>query len=180
VAVLVDQNRVVKGGKTSVAPRTKEEVAALEDIVKKAVGFDTTRGDSLTIQSLAFHRDDLGDAGAISDSTWWRRYIPYALLAAVVIVALIMLSVRSKHDRKLAAARRAAELKAAQRVNAVLAGGSAAAGAAAALPGAENAADALPALPAVDFRAQALELASRDPATASMVLKGWLAEVPKV
>jgi flagellar M-ring protein FliF len=180
VAVLVDQSHVVKGGKTSAVPRTKEEVAALEDIVKKAVGFDTTRGDSLTIQSLAFHRDDLGDAGALSDSTWWRRYIPYALLAAVVIVALLMLSVRSKHDRKLAAVRRAAELKAAQRVNAVLAGGSAAAGAAASLSGAENAADARPALPAVDFRAQALELASRDPATASMVLKGWLAEAPKV
>jgi len=176
VAVLVDQNQVVRGGKVVPVPRTKEEVAALEDIVKKAVGFDTNRGDSLTIQSMAFHKDDLGDAGKLSEPAWWKRYVPYALLALVVLVAFVMLSVRSKHDRKLAAMRRAAELKAAQRVNAVLAGG---APGAAALPGAENAAGGAPALPAVDFRAQALELASRDPATASLVLKGWLAEAPK-
>ena len=177
VAVLVDQNQVVRGGKTVGVPRTKEEIAALEDIVKKAVGFDTTRGDSLTIQSMAFHKDDLGDAGKYSEPAWWKRYVPYALLAVVVLVALFMLSVRSKHDRKLAATRRAAELKAAQRVNAVLAGG--AAGSVAALAGGENALESAPALPAVNFRAQALELASRDPATASLVLKGWLSEVPK-
>jgi flagellar M-ring protein FliF len=181
VAVLVDQSRVVKGGKTSAVPRTKEEVAALEDIVKKAVGFDTTRGDSLTIQSLAFHHDDMSDAAKLNDSAWWRRYIPYALLAAVVMVAFVMLSMRSKHDRKMAQQRRAAELKAAQRVNAVLAGGAPGGKAAVgALPGAENALDAAPALPAADFRAQALDLAGKDPATASLVLKGWLAEGAKV
>jgi flagellar M-ring protein FliF len=172
VAVVVDQTHVVKGGKTVAVPRTKEELAALEDIVRKAVGFDTNRGDSLTVQSMAFHRDDMGDAGKLGDPAWWKRYVPYALLAALVLVALMMLAYRSRHDRKLAAIRRAAELKAAQRIGQVLAGGPVIAPNG--LGGAENA--AAPALPAVDYRARALELASKDPATASMVLKGWLAE----
>jgi flagellar M-ring protein FliF len=171
VAVVVDQTHVVKGGKTVAVPRTKEDLAALEDIVRKAVGFDTNRGDSLTVQSMAFHRDDMGDAGKLGDPAWWKRYVPYALLAALVLVALMMLAYRSRHDRKLAAIRRAAELKAAQRIGQVLAGGPVLAPNA--LPGTENPA---PALPAVDYRARALELASKDPATASMVLKGWLAE----
>jgi flagellar M-ring protein FliF len=170
VAVLVDQSHVVRGGKEVSVPRTKEEVAALEEIVRKAVGFDTVRGDSLTIQSMAFHRDDLSDV-KLNEPVWWRRYVPLAMLAVVVLVALMMLSFRSRHDRKLAAARRATELKLAQRAAAVLAGGPVSA--ADALPGDGMAA---PALPAVDYRAQALELASRDPATATLVLKGWLAE----
>ena len=171
VAVLVDQNHVVKGGKTLAVPRSKEEILALEDIVRKAVGFDTNRGDSLTLQSMAFHRDDLGDADKVGAPVWWRKYVPFAALAALVLVALTVLSVRGRHDRKLAAVRRAAELKAAQRANQALAGGPVITSDA--LPGAEP---PVPALPAVDYRAQALELASKDPATASLVLKAWLAE----
>jgi hypothetical protein len=37
-------------------------------------------------------------------------------------------------------------------------------------------------VPTIDYRGKALELAGKDPATASLVLKGWLAEAaaPKV
>ena len=171
VAVLVDQNQVVRGGKSVSVPRTKEEVAALEDIVRKAVGFDTNRGDSLTVQSIAFHRDPMGDADKLGAPVWWRRYVPFAALAALVLVALMVLGVRGRHDRKLAAIRRAAELKAAQRASQALAGGPVVTPAE--LGGAGAAA---PALPAVDYRARALELASKDPATASLVLRGWLSE----
>lgn len=174
VAVLVDQSHVVKGGKTVTTPRTKEELAALEDIVKKAVGFDANRGDSLTVQSMAFHRDDLGDATKLSEPPFWRRYIPQALLALVVIVALIVLSSRTKADKKLAAVARAAELKAAQRAGAVLAGGPAPQ--AGLLPDPSLNLLEAPSSPVIDYRGRALELAGKDPATASLVLKGWLAE----
>jgi flagellar M-ring protein FliF len=181
VAVLVDQNRVVKGGKASSTPRTKEELLALEDIVKKAVGFDATRGDSLTVQSMAFHHDDLGDASKLTEAPFYRRYIPYGLLALVVIVALIVLSSRSKADKKLAAAARAAELKAAQRAGAVLQGGPAVQGLLPEGSRRESLLEAAP-VPTIDYRGKALELAGKDPATASLVLKGWLAEAaaPKV
>lgn len=173
VAVLVDEDRVVKGGKTTAVPRTKEELAALEDIVKKAVGFDADRGDSLTVQSLAFHHDDMSDAVKVTTPPFWHRYIPFALLAAVVLMALIVLSLRSRADKKLAAVHKAAELKAAERAAALVAGVTPTE----ALP--EAAALHLleaPAAPAIDFRAKALEIAGRDPATASLVLKAWLAE----
>jgi flagellar M-ring protein FliF len=174
VAVLVDQIHVVKGGKTTSVPRTKEEIAALEDIVRKAVGFDANRGDSLTIQSMAFHQDDMGDAGKLGEPVWWRRYIPFAAVGVVVLLALLVLATRGRADRKIAAVRKAAELKAAQqRVGAILSGGAAIPQA---LPSGQS---GISELPAVDFRAQALELASKDPATASLVLKGWLAEASK-
>jgi flagellar M-ring protein FliF len=171
VAVLVDQNRVVKGGKSVVVPRTQEELLALEDMVKKAVGFDATRGDSLTLKALAFHHDDMGDVAKFSEPPPWRRYLPFAVLAAVVVVALGVFSVRSRGDKKLAAVQRAAELKAAQRAAAALPTPAATA----VLPDALSE-HLLEAAPAVDYRARALELAGKDPATASLVLKGWLAE----
>ncbi len=172
VAVLVDENRVVKGGKTTAVPRTKEELAALEDIVKKAVGFDAERGDSLTVQSLAFHHDDMGDATKLTTPPFWHRYVPFALLAAVVMLALLVLSVRTRGDKKLAAAQRALELKAAELKATALPGVSAAQ----ALPEAEIHRLLDPPAPAIDFRSKALEIAGRDPATASLVLKAWLAE----
>jgi flagellar M-ring protein FliF len=172
VAVLVDQNYVVKGGKTVVVPRTPEELVALEDIVKKSVGFDADRGDSLTLKALAFHHDDMGEVNKSPELPAWRRYLPYAALGAVVLVALMVLAVRGRHQKKLVAVQRAAELKAAQRAAAAAALKPSARSAA--LPESEDA--ALDALPAVDYRAQALELASKDPATASLVLKSWLAE----
>jgi flagellar M-ring protein FliF len=174
VAVLVDQNRVVKGGKTSVTPRTKEEMAALEDVVKRAVGFDAERGDSLTIQSMAFHRDDMSDATKVTEPPFWRRYIPYALLAFVVVVALFVLTARGKADKKIAAAKRAAELKAAQRAGIALQGAAGGAPVLEPIPPV-NLLEAPP-VPSIDYRSKALELASKDPATASLVLKGWLSE----
>ncbi len=172
VAVLVDENRVVKGGKSVVVPRTPEELASLEDIVKKAVGFDATRGDSLTLKALAFHHDDMGDAVKLTEPQPWRRYLPYIALGAVVLLALVVLVMRGRHSKKIAVLQHAAELKAAQRAAAVAALHQTPASAALAA-GQE---EVLNALPAVDYRSQALELASRDPATASLVLKAWLAE----
>ncbi len=169
VAVLVDENRVLKGGKLVAVPRTPEELVALEDIVKKAVGFDAERGDSLTLKALAFHHDDMADLTKTTDLPVWRRYLPFMAVGALVLAAIVVLSLRSKHAKQLAAIRRAAELKAAQRASALPAPASSAH-----LPASPD--DALDALPAVDYRTKALELASRDPATASLVLKAWLAE----
>jgi flagellar M-ring protein FliF len=153
-------------------PRTKEELAALEDIVKKAVGFDAERGDSLTVQSLSFHHDDMSDATKVTVAPFWHRYIPFALLAAVVIAALVVLSLRSRGDKKLAGLQKAAELKAAEIAAGMLPG----AAASHALPESEIQRLLEPPAPAADFRAKALEIAGRDPATASLVLKAWLAE----
>lgn len=55
VAVLIDGVSTANAdGTTSFAPRPEEELAALRDLVASAVGLDETRGDVLTLRSMAF------------------------------------------------------------------------------------------------------------------------------
>ena len=58
VAVLVDGARRVDDSGTEVwEPRGAEEMAQLEQLVKSAVGFDESRGDTVTIQSMDLQPD---------------------------------------------------------------------------------------------------------------------------
>ena len=55
VAVLVDGVTSVDATGTSVTePRSKEELAALHELVAAAVGYDTERGDVITLKSMGF------------------------------------------------------------------------------------------------------------------------------
>lgn len=55
VAVLVDGVSGVNAqGELRIEPRPEEELAALRDLVAAAVGFDETRGDVISIKSMAF------------------------------------------------------------------------------------------------------------------------------
>jgi flagellar M-ring protein FliF len=54
-AVLLKGVRVVgSDGAVTIEPRPPEELAALEALVRSAIGYDDARGDSLTVQSMAF------------------------------------------------------------------------------------------------------------------------------
>jgi flagellar M-ring protein FliF len=169
VAVLLDEKRMQKAGKTVVVPRTKEEVAALEDIVRRAVGFNTERGDSLSVRALEFHHSNLDDGVKAPELPIWRRFLPYIVGGAVVLVALLVLLRRTKTDKRLANLKQTVALKGAER---------AAAAELEAPLDADRRSRLLEAAPnaIADYRARALELAGKDPATASVVLKGWLAQ----
>jgi len=55
VAVLLDEIRTTaEDGTQSSEPRTKAELAKLENLVKSAVGFDEERGDVVTVESISF------------------------------------------------------------------------------------------------------------------------------
>jgi flagellar M-ring protein FliF len=55
VAVLLNGLRVVGAdGIARIEPRPEEEIAALQALVQSTVGFDASRGDTVTIQSMAF------------------------------------------------------------------------------------------------------------------------------
>ena len=59
VAVLVDGIRSPGGGGNTVwSPRSEEELATLRKLVESAVGFDASRGDVITLQSLEFKQFD--------------------------------------------------------------------------------------------------------------------------
>src|SRR5690606_25465513 len=63
VAVIVDG---VEGANGEWAPRPPEEIAALRELVESAVGFDETRGDRVTIQSMEF--SDQPQLGVVAES----------------------------------------------------------------------------------------------------------------
>ncbi len=72
-------------------PRTAQEVAALEALVKGAIGFDQTRGDVVALSSRKFVDTAAADA---ADATPWYEQSWVALLArnlSAVAVALILL-----------------------------------------------------------------------------------------
>lgn len=55
VAVLLNGIRIVgDDGVARIEPRPEEEIAALQALVQSTVGFDADRGDTVTIQSMAF------------------------------------------------------------------------------------------------------------------------------
>lgn len=59
-AVLINYRRVAQGKQVNWQPRSTEEMKRLSDLAQSAVGFDSSRGDQVTVEELAF--DD--DAGA--------------------------------------------------------------------------------------------------------------------
>ncbi len=67
IAVLVDGTHkpaTAEGGKEAYEPRTKEEMAQIEKLVKSAVGFDEKRGDTLEVVNMPFTNDPI-DAGQV-------------------------------------------------------------------------------------------------------------------
>ncbi|MCB0407063.1 MAG: flagellar M-ring protein FliF [Bdellovibrionales bacterium] len=66
VAVLVDGRTLFEGegseAKETWKPRTPEELAKYETIVKNAIGFDQQRGDSVTIENIQFEKEDFSEA----------------------------------------------------------------------------------------------------------------------
>lgn len=92
VAVLVDgkyeQN---ESGEEVFKPRSEEELAQLEDLIKKAVGFDQRRGDQVVITSIPFDRTEISDEEFVYSSTWKERieYLMPLLKALFTLVALL-------------------------------------------------------------------------------------------
>jgi flagellar M-ring protein FliF len=90
VAVVVD-NKSVAGpkGDTSV-PFTPQELAHLTDLTKNAVGFNATRGDSVSVINQAFHQAPAADAP--DQQPLWQRPGMLDLIKQVigVLIALVV------------------------------------------------------------------------------------------
>ncbi len=88
VAVLLNGvTEVGADGVATIVPRRDEEIAALETLVRSAIGFDLERGDQVSIQSMAFEALPANDlieptAGAGLDLN---RLLQIALLSAVAL-----------------------------------------------------------------------------------------------
>jgi len=174
VAVLLNGRYNKKGLFVAIGP---DEVKALEETVKRAVGFNLERGDTVTVQATQFARLDsdevTGPVGFFTNKPW----LPYAVGAAALVLVLGTLVLVFRTKKPLPAPAPPA-LVDPLRVLGELSSGAERAEAAAALPAAER--QRLLEEPEVagEIRAHALQLASKDPATAAVVLKAWLTEQP--
>lgn len=91
VAVLVDGQQVVGAdGKTTWTARTDEELATLRELVASAVGLDETRGDVLTLKSLAFEPQI--EQGTVAEAGLLAAFAPINIMTAIQIAALVLVA----------------------------------------------------------------------------------------
>lgn len=167
VAVMVDgtYQEVVdnKGKKTKkYVPRPAEEMKNLENIVKKAVGFNTERGDQLEIINMPFnlaaHEEE--EMKAASRESVWKEYLPiaYKPLTSLALAALFIFFVVRPLLKKLSFSGRES-IK-----NAELAS----------VPSLSP--EPVPEPKQIDLRTQTLKLVKGDTERAAGVVKAWLNE----
>lgn len=93
VAVLVDGLQGIDAAGNAVwTPRPDDELAALRDLVASAVGFDESRGDTITIKSMEFQPTAIEGTTAERGlfANWALDAMALARIAALVVVALIL------------------------------------------------------------------------------------------
>ena len=101
VAVLVDGTyKVVKGEggeKREYVPRPPEEIKKMEEMVKKAVGFDPSRGDEVVVVNLPFETAEWAQGGVVAEAKPtllevafpFLRYLTPALLLVMIFTFVV-------------------------------------------------------------------------------------------
>ncbi|MCB1538590.1 MAG: flagellar M-ring protein FliF [Rhodospirillales bacterium] len=89
VAVLVDGAQVTdKDGKKTYQPRSQEELDKIASLVKSAIGYDATRGDTVEVVNMPFTEVDAPDVG--EDSTLFGFDRGQLLQTAEMIMLAVM------------------------------------------------------------------------------------------
>jgi len=165
VAVLVDNDRVTgEDGKPVDTALTQERIDNMTKLVKDAVGFDSTRGDSVSVVNVGFKPEVLPEDIKPDEIPLWERPLIRdiaKLTAAFVVLLVLVLSVLRPLVRSLLASPRPLLPTMPVQANVVQQ----------ALAGGEGQATAL------DYDAQIAQvrgLVSQDPARVAQVVKGWV------
>jgi len=182
-AVLIDGNYETKDGVQVYQPRSPEELKSLEEVVKNAIGFNATRGDSIRVEGAKFSRLDAdvpAPTGLKLD-----RHLPYilALLGLLTLLAMLIVFLRAvkaaQKPEALPAGAEAAKLEAGaegEEAEAALGAGEVDDEGNPLGPGEPSPAELPPPTPAEleDRRVRAIDLASKDPVGAAIILTRWL------
>ncbi len=92
VAVLIDNVRTTgKDGKVKATALTDEQLAHVTQLVKDAVGYSETRGDSVNVVNSPFREDALPAGGALESIPLWEQ--PWVLNVARIVAGLIVVLV---------------------------------------------------------------------------------------
>jgi flagellar M-ring protein FliF len=91
VAVVVDDKRATVDGNLTQQAYSQEDLNQLRDLVKQAVGYDSSRGDQVTVTNVAFKAAEAMED--VSEPIWerpWFMDVLKLLIAAVVLLLLIL------------------------------------------------------------------------------------------
>ncbi len=178
VAVLVNDHGELRGKQWVTTPRTPQELALIEELVKRAVGFSVERGDSVHVAAASFARSDSDVDGVAVDVRGWKRMLPYVIagLGCLTALALMVLVWRRRPQNRravpmaLAGQTFDAKPELIEHATAMHDGNG--------LTGANFASiEGLSGSHKLDgpvLRSKALQFASDDPATAAIIIRKWL------
>ena len=93
VAVVVDGTvKTLPNGKTQYTPRSKAEMAQIQNLVESAIGYDKARGDKVEVVNMAFARMDVGSFAPAPkpllglDSAYWFKIIEAGILSLTALL----------------------------------------------------------------------------------------------
>ncbi|MEM7705811.1 MAG: flagellar basal-body MS-ring/collar protein FliF [Pseudomonadota bacterium] len=93
VAVVVDHMRSIdEEGAVTLTPRSEDEMARIQALVEKAVGFDAQRGDTVEVANVAFYQPPEAEP-AVAAPIWeqpWLWQMGKQLLAPLGVVLLLL------------------------------------------------------------------------------------------
>lgn len=171
LAILVDGRYEQREGQNIFVPRAPEELEALRAVAQGAVGFVPERGDKIELHAVRFVQPEIDEAAAPIPVPVWKKYLPYiaggfGLLFVLSVLLLLRRGKGKPTTKELAIASAggispvasAAEARVAQAQARLVEP-----------PGPIQRPEGL-----LARRAQAVELASSDPASAALVLREWL------
>lgn len=113
VAVVVDDKRASLDGNLTQQPYSQEELNQLSDLVKQAVGYDSSRGDQVTVSNVAFKAPEVMED--VSEPFWerpWFMDVLKLLVAAAVLLFLILKVLRPVFATLIGKDEKAEQLKA--------------------------------------------------------------------
>ena len=84
-AVVVNYKTVVKDGTPTSEPLSKEELAGINDLVRQAMGFSESRGDTLQVINSPF----VEEQQSLDELPWWRTPEAYNLTMGVLRYLLV-------------------------------------------------------------------------------------------
>jgi flagellar M-ring protein FliF len=166
VAVLIDNLRTTdKDGKVTETPLPQDQVDRLTALVKDAVGFDATRGDSVNVVNSSFLGTPAVEEGELEtipiwEKAWFQTMVK--IVGGLVILLILVFSVLKPLTRGLL---NAAKPPVRQIAAAVVAGGADGAGG----PPAD-----VPALQYEQQIAAARGLVTQDPKRGAQIVKQWV------
>jgi flagellar M-ring protein FliF len=166
VAVLIDNLRTTAAdGKVTETPLPAEQIERLSALVRDAVGFDATRGDSVNVVNSSFLGTPAVEEGDLESIPIWEKAWAQTLakvLAGVIVLLIIVFSVLKPLTRGLLNAAKTPGLRQGALAAAVAAGAQAG--------GPPDA----PALAYEQQIAQARGLVTQDPKRGAQVVKQWV------